>query len=281
MSNIKGCCKNSMFKSFFYPFFFVVFALCLFSSCKTVKPTAYFQTLNRDTAISQFMDTSLESKIVKNDVLAITVSSLNKMEDALYNESSLSSTVVSGSYSPVSSQNTSSGQGYVVDVNGNIQLHNIGKLHVEGLTRKQLKDTLEISLLPYLKDPIITVNFLNKRVTILGEVIKPQVLQIQEERISLLDALSLSGDVTMNALKRDILVIRTTPQGKTFKHVNLENESIFRDSNWYYLQSEDIVYVEPNLRKLINQDRRTRLQVGLSITSIALTVILLIVQLTH
>jgi polysaccharide export outer membrane protein len=110
---------------------------------------------------------------------------------------------------------------------------------------------------------------------------KPQVLQIQEEKIPLLDVLSLTGDVTPNALKRDILIVRTTPNGKTFKHVNLENESIFRDSNWYYLQSEDIVYVEPNLRKLINQDRRARLQVALSITSIALTVLVLIVQLTH
>ena len=273
--------RYSVFKKYFCTFLFVVFALCLFSSCRIVRPTAYFQTLDKDTSINQFVSKDLESKIVKNDILAISVSSLNKMEDEYYNGASISSSSSSGSSSAVSSGTTSRGQGYVVDIDGNIQIHNLGKLHVEGMTRKQLKDSLETSLLPYLKDPIVTVNFSNRRITILGEILKPQVIDMQEEQMSLLDVLALSGDVTPNALKKNILVIRTTPKGKTFKHMNLENESLFKDSSWYYLQSGDIVYVEPNIKKLMDEERIARIQQDVAITSIVITILVLIIEVSR
>lgn len=237
-----------------------------------IKPTAYFQTLNRDTSIDRFVSKDLESKIIKNDLLSINVSSLNKAEDEYYNGIALQG--VSAVSSP-----TNAPSNYLVDLEGNIQIHNLGTMHVEGMTRKELKDSLEINLSPYLKDPIVKVSFLNRRITVLGEVDRPQVLDMQAEQMPLLDVLALSGDVTINALKKDILVIRTTPKGKTFKHVNLENGSIFKDSSWYNLQSGDIVYVEPNLRKLINQDRNARIQQALSITSIFLSIIILVLQL--
>jgi len=272
----------SAFKNYFYLFSFIIIALCLFSSCRIVRPTAYFQTLNRDTSINQFVSKDLESKIVKNDILAISVSSLNKIEDEYYNGSSLSSSSSSGSSSSeVSSGSTSKGQGYAVDLDGNIQIHNLGKLHVEGMTRKQLKDSLEIDLLPYLKDPIVTINFSNRRITILGEIQKPQVIQMQEEQMSLLDILALSGDITLNALKKNILVVRTTPKGKTFKHMDLENESVFKDSSWYYLQSGDIVYVEPNIKKMVDEQRIARFQQDAGIISLLLTTIVLVLEITR
>jgi polysaccharide biosynthesis/export protein len=268
------CCRFSMSGIFFYPLSFIVFVLCLFSSCGIVKPTAYFQTLNRDTSINKFVSKDMESKIVKNDLLSINVSSLNKTEDEFYNGSALQGSATLGAPANPPSN-------YMVDLEGNIQIHNLGKIHVEGMTRKELKDSLEIDLLPYLKDPIVKVSFLNRRITILGEISKPQVIDMQAEQMPLLEALASSGDVTLNALKKDVLIIRTTPNGKTFKHVNLENASIFKDSSWYNLQSGDIVYVEPNLKKLITQDRNTRLQQALSITSIFLSIIILVLQLSR
>jgi polysaccharide export outer membrane protein len=273
--------RFSVFKNYFCPFLFVVFAFCLFSSCRIVRPTAYFQTLNKDTSINQFVSKDMESKIVKNDILAISVSSLNKVEDEYYNGASMSSSSSSGSSSSEVSGSTSKGQGYAVDLQGNIQIHNLGKLHVEGMTRKQLEDSLEIALLPYLKDPIVTVNFSNRRVTVLGEISKPQVIEMQEEQMSLLDLLAISGDVTPNALKKNILIIRTTAKGKTLKHMNLENESLFKDSSWYYLQSGDIVYVEPNIKKLINEQRIARVQQDVAISSIILTILVLIIEVSR
>lgn len=277
-------CKFSTFR-FFYPLFIIAFALCLFSSCKIIKPTAYFASISKDTAINQFVDKDMESKIVKNDLLGISVSSLNKIEDEFYNVSSLSSSPLTtgpSSGTGAASQSTTHGSGYTVDIDGNIEMHNLGKIHVEGMTRRQLKDSLENKLLPFLKDPIVGVSFLNRRVTVLGEVAKPQVLDLQEEQMSLLDALAMTGDVTPYALKRNILVVRQTQTGKIFKHINLEDQSLFADSShWYYLQSGDVVYVEPNLRKMINEQRQLRTQQTLSIGIAILSVLLVTYEVTH
>jgi polysaccharide export outer membrane protein len=274
-------CKFPMSR-FFYPLFVLAFALCLFSSCRIVKPTAYFASISKDTTINQFVDKSLESKIVKNDLLGISISSLNKIEDEFYNISSLSSSPLPIATSGASTQSTTSGSGYSVDVNGNIEIHNLGKIHVEGMTRKQLKDSLENELLPFLKDPIVSVSFLNRRVTVLGNVVKPQVLDLQEEQMSLLDALAMTGDVTPYALKNNVLIIRQTQTGKTFKHINLEDQSLFADSShWYYLQSGDVVYVEPNLRKMINEQRQLRTQQTLSITIAILSLLVVAYEVAH
>ena len=272
------CRSFSIFRNYFYPLSLIAFGLCLFSSCRIVKPTAYFKTIDKDSTINQFITKDIESKIVKNDKLEISISSLNKLEDDLYNVSAVASSSSSGSTTGGQSASTSShGAGYTVDIDGNIQIHNIGKMHVEGMTRKQLKDSLQISLLPYLKDPIVTIDFLNRRITVLGEVEKPQVVELQEEKMSLLDALALSGDVTPHALKNNILIVRETPDGKIFKHLNLEDESLFKSSSsWYYLQSGDIVYVEPDIKKLISEQRAIRNQqlasIILSIASLSLVI---------
>jgi polysaccharide export outer membrane protein len=280
------CCRSFVFKNCFYPLSLVVLVLCLFSSCRVIKPTAYFKTLNRDTTVSHFIDSNIESKIVKNDLLSISVSSLNKLEDELYNVSSLSSSTSSGSTlgsgTSSGSVSTSRGQGYTVDLEGNIQIHNLGKIHVEGLTRKQLKDMLEIDLLPYLKDPIVTIGFLNRRITVLGEVLRPQVIELQGEQMSLLDAIAVSNDVTPNALKNNILIIRETPNGKIFKHINLEDESIFTNSSpWYNLQSGDVVYVEPDIKKIASQQRMIRDQQIVSFTLAAASLALIIYEISR
>ncbi|HXB12616.1 MAG TPA: polysaccharide biosynthesis/export family protein [Bacteroidia bacterium] len=238
--------------------------------------------MSRDTTINQFVDKNLESKIVTNDLLGISVSSLNKMEDEFYNISSLSSTSENGTSSSVSSGSITHGNGYTVDIDGNIEIHNLGKMHAEGMTRKQLKDSLENKLLPFLKDPIVTVSFLNRRITVLGEVVKPQVLDLQEEQMPLLDALAMTGDVTPNALKKNILVIRQTPTGKTFKHINLEDQSLFADSShWYYLQSGDVVYVEPNLRKMIREQQALKNQQTFTIGIAIISLLLLTYEITR
>jgi polysaccharide export outer membrane protein len=273
MSNIMQS-RLSAFKGFFYPSCFILLALCAFSSCRVDKPTAYFRTLNKDTTIKKFVDSSLESKIVNNDALSISISSLNRNEDLFYNSIATSNSLTESS--------TGSKQGYAVDLDGNIQIHNLGKIHVVGLTRKQLKDSLEFKLQPYLKDPIVTVNFTNRRITILGEIGRPQVIEMQDEKIPLLDAIALSEDVSKYALKNDFLVIRDGPAGKIFKHVNLEDGSLFsKSSNWYYLQSGDIVYAEPNLKKQYHEAIAARNQQLVTVVLAAASLVLIALNIIH
>jgi polysaccharide export outer membrane protein len=180
-----------------------------------------------------------------------------------------------GGTSPTGAGSSGSSGGYLVDAQGNIQLHKLGLIHAEGMTRAELKNKIQKDIEPYLKDPVVTVRYLNHRVSVLGEVSRPGVIQMPEERLSVLEVLSTSGDVTPFARRNNILVIRETANGKELKRLNLEDHSIFT-SEWYYLQPDDVVYVEPNEKKL-NEEKRNKTQqtVGLILSGVSLAVIIL------
>ena len=245
----------------------ILFSIFFFSSCTATKNAYYFKSLSKDTSINSLVNKKSDSKIRKNDMLAISISSLNKEEDAVYNAPSFS---FSGGAAGSASSN-----GYQVDVNGNIQLHKLGVMQVEGMTRKELKEKIQTGLLPYLKDPVVTIRYSNRRVTILGEVARPQVLQMPEEQLSLLEVLGSSGDVTPFARRDNILIIRESGSGKQFKRINLEDHSIFT-SEWYYLQPDDVVYVEPNDKKINEENRNKRNQtISMALSGLSVAIIIL------
>ena len=238
-----------------------------FSSCTTTKTTYYFKTLQKDQVIPSNINKMEELKIRKNDLLSINISSLNRDEDLTYNAPSVS-------FGSGGQSGTSSG-GYLVDAMGNIQLHKSGLLHAEGMTRASLKEKIQKDLAPYLKDPVVTVRYLNHRVTILGEVSKPQVVQMPEEHISLLELLGISGDVTQFARRDNILIIRETDNGKQSKRINMEDHSVL-GSEWYWLQPGDVVYVEPNDKKIKDESiakRNQTISIALSALSVAIIIL--------
>jgi polysaccharide export outer membrane protein len=235
-------------------------------SCTTTKNSYYFKTIPKDTSFSTSNNTVADTKIHKADLLSINISSLNREEDLVYNAPAIS---MSGGVTG------SSSSGYLVDDQGNIQVHRIGIIHAEGMTRHELKDKIQTGLTPYLKDVVVTVRYLNHRITVLGEVAKPTVIPMPEERLSLLEALGTGGDVTVFAKRNNILIIRETDKGKETKRINLEDHSILT-SDWYWLQPNDVVYVEPNDKK-VNEENRSRRQqtisIGLSALSIAIVIL--------
>ena len=242
----------------------VFLSAALFSSCAISKPTYIFKDIKKDTVIQGFKDADVELKIQKNDLLNLTISSLNPAEDLLFNSSM------------ATGKSDAGGAGYLVSNEGNIYMHKLGTLMVAGMTNKELKSKLEKDLLPFLKDPIVNVSFANHFITIMGEAGSSQKLNIPAQKISIIDALALSGHVTANATLRDVMVIRETEGAKQFKHLNLENASIIT-SPWYYLQPKDILVVSPNEEKMFAEARRTRnLQVYttfVSVLSIALIIL--------
>ncbi|WP_301930455.1 polysaccharide biosynthesis/export family protein [Ferruginibacter sp.] len=227
----------------------IFLAAALLSSCAITKPTYIFKDIKKDTTIQGFIDSNIELKIQKEDLLNLSISSLNPAEDALFN--SAMGTMATGGKSDAG------GIGYLVTSEGNINIHKLGIVPVAGLTLKQVKNKLEKDLLPYLKDPIVNVSFANHFITIMGEAGSSQKLNVPTEKISLIDALALSGRVTNNGTLQDVMVIRETDGAKQFKHLNLENASIFT-SPWYYLQPKDILVVNPNEEKIYREARRTR-----------------------
>jgi polysaccharide biosynthesis/export protein len=218
----------------------------LSTACVNTKNSTYFvdqpdAVLEATTAVPQVI-------INKNDLLGISVSSLNPNASAVFNTPTVSTSA------------TQHQPEYIVNADGNIQFPLLGVIKAEGLTLEQLRAQLEKSLTDkkLLVDPIVTVRHMNFKVTVLGEVSKPTVIDVRNEKISLLEALGLAGDITIYGKKENVLVIREENRKKVIKHLNLNSSELF-NSPYYYLRSNDVVYVEANKNKIATSTRTFQL----------------------
>lgn len=213
-------------------FISIIALIILVASCSAPKKNyLYFQNLQKDTILHNIVTKNYDLKIQKNDLLGITIASLSP-DIAFYN----------------APQNTDgSSNGYHVDESGNINFVKLGMLHVEGMTRKELKTMLEKELVPYLKDVVVSVGFLNRHITLMGAV-SPHVLPITDDNMTILDALASSGDIGAKGRIDNILVIRDTGTAKAFKRLTLKDNSIFY-SPYFYVKPNDVIYVEPTIVK--------------------------------
>ena len=215
-----------------------IFSIVLLPSCTSTKNTTYFQGIPKDTTLNNLVSKNFEPKIQNGDLLGITVASLSPDNTAIYN-------------APQNAEGPLTG--YEVDENGNIEFIKLGTLHVAGMSRKELKEELEKKLIPYLAQSVVAVSFLNRHVTMMGAV-SPQVLPMPNSSMTILDVLAASGDIGEKGKTNNILVIREKGNSKEFKRLNLTDESIFY-SPYFYLQPNDIVYVEPVKIKSENSTR--------------------------
>lgn len=256
----------------------IICFIAFYSSCAPVQKVVYFENLERDTTLRIFVNDSLELKIRKNDLLSINIISPDPISTPLFN--GVQNVSLSSSESPSAGTAGSAGpsNGYLVDNQGNIVMYKLGTIHVEGMTRTELKEQLQRDLAPYLKDAVITIRFLNNHISILGEVTRPGVLSMPTEKISLLDAIAQSGDLTITGRRDNILVIRETTEGKQFKRLNLNDNSIFH-SPFYYLKPDDIVYVEPTESKIKSTTQTQQIvSYALSGVTILITILSLLLR---
>lgn len=225
----------------------------LLSSCASNKKTVYFS--DQQDAVLKSANLPAKNVIQANDLLSIAVTSLNPAATEIFNKpnnSYVSSTGLGGI-------NLSS-PGYLVSDEGMIQFPVLGDLKIAGLTTNELrlKITNELVGRKLLVDPIVIVRQLNFKVSILGEVSRPTVVNVPSEKISLLEALGLAGDITIYGRKDNVMVIREEDGVKKIKRLNLNSSEIF-GSEYYYLKSNDIVYVETNKAKVAGSTRTSQL----------------------
>ena len=229
-----------------------VVVLC--TSCASSKKVVYLQDVVP--LKQQDIEQKYEVYVHNDDLLAIMVNSKNPELALPFNMPMVSYQLGSGS--------TNSGSqrvlGYLVDGNGDIDFPILGKLHVAGLTRMQLTEMIKQRLIEgdLIKDPIVTVQFLNYKVSVMGEVNRPGSFNISGDRITLLEALSRAGALTIYGRRDRVAVIREKDGKRTILMHDLRSSDIF-NSPCYYLQQNDIVYVEPNKAKAeqtdINQNK--------------------------
>ena len=230
--------------------FILMAMLILMGACSGTKKVAYFQ--NIDTLSLAASRGLYDAKIMPKDMLTITVITTNPAASAPFN---LSVSNMVGAGGELSSGSTGSLQGYLVDNDGNINFPVVGSLHVSGLTKTACEDLIKEKVKPYLaatENPIVTVRMASYRVTITGEVNSPGVKPVSTEKMSIVEALAQAGDLTIYGKRDNVLLIREDATGEKHAHrLNLNDANII-NSPYYYLQQNDIVYVEPNSVKAKN-----------------------------
>jgi polysaccharide export outer membrane protein len=228
-------------------YLYIVLFLIAFSqtACVSNKRLTYFNGLNDSTF--HLVAKTFEPTIQKGDILYIGVTSANPVESAVFNSVN---SIVSQS-GGVSTLPVSTTPGQLITDEGVIKLPTIGNINALGKTTRQLSKDIEAFISPYLKDPLVTVRFMNFKVTILGEVARPGVININNERITILEALGQAGDLTAYSKRENILLIRDSAGIQQTHRFNMTDKSLFAKP-YYFLKPNDVIYVEANSVKSIS-----------------------------
>lgn len=254
----------------------VTSALLLAASCAPVKDIAYFQ--DRATDSPEKIDQHGGIVIQPKDMISIVVSSRNPELAAIFN--------LGGSSSSQSGAQSGSQLGYMVDNDGYIDFPILGMIKVAGMTRQEVARTIKDMLLKkgFLNDAVVTVEFMNFKVSVLGEVNSPGTYTIEGDKVTVLQALSLAGDLTIYGKRGNVTVMREMDGQRTFYNIDLCSVDLFK-SPAYNLQQNDIIYVEPSQEKAKQStidDKNLRMtSIAISSGSILISIATLIVNLVR
>ncbi|MDT0677699.1 polysaccharide biosynthesis/export family protein [Autumnicola musiva] len=243
----------------------VLVVLMSMASCVSSRNATYFN-LNKDSVYKSEIE-NIEPIIQKNDLLSISVSSLNPEASEMFNIPNLSATQTS-----TATGSTAQASGYLVDQDGIIRFPFLGKIEAAGKTKKALREEIESELeeQKLLVDPIVNIRYLNYKVSVLGEVNNPSVITIPDEEVTILEALGLAGDMTLYAKRDNVLLLREENDIKKIFTLDLTTDEIF-NSQYYQLKSGDVIYVEANKSKIASTSRATQwLPVIVSTLSLAI-----------
>ena len=247
---------------------FLIVISSLLSSCKQTKNIAYYQ--NIDTLQTE-NSPKFQSMIQEDDLLLIIVSAEDPEAAAPFNLELVNLPTVIGQANAVGQKQH---QLYLVDNNAEIDFPVLGKLKVGGKSKEEFTNTLKEKIKKYVNNPIVNVRIMNYKVSVQGEVTRPGSYTINSERITLPEALSLAGDLTIYGKRNNIVVVREKNGKKTIGRVDL-TKSDFINSPFYYLSQNDLVYVEPNNAKANSSTFNQNIPVWISLSSVLISLVLL------
>lgn len=235
----------------------------IMSSCGSRKSMVYMQP--DSTAINSIYEQHIPT-IQSNDILTISVSAADPKATLPFN--------LMNTFSASMTANTDLAMRptYTVDQEGNIYFPVLGKIKLAGLTRLDAIKVLKEKLSNYIVDPGVNMNFTNFRVSVLGEVARPGSFILPTERVTVLEALGMAGDMTIRGIRNNVLVIREINGEKTMSRLDLTKQDVL-NSPYYYLAQNDVVYVEPNKAQINNSKLGANTNIIISIAGLLITVI--------
>lgn len=244
--------------------------VALLSSCASSSKIIYLKDASQ--LNQQEIETKYDLHIKKDDMLSIIVNCKEPELAAPFNMQ-LSPAAFTGNNQVSNSYGTGSPQGFLVDSNGEIDYPIFGKMKVEGLTRMELAEKIQNLLEEngYIQNPVVNIKMINFKVSVLGEVTKPGVLKVDSERITLFEAISQAGDLTVYGRRHNVKVIREENGNRKVTEIDLGDPTLMY-SPFYYLQQNDLVYVEPNKAKASQASYSAFWGTIISVLSLATTV---------
>ena len=247
-----------------------VFVLCIFMllfSCKTPKDVTYLQDIDKLTkeqlaAMSQVYSAT----ICEDDLLTITVTAQDPRVVVPFNPP----TFAFSSQGETGVNTQQQLQTYLVDKEGKINFPVLGRIQAANLSKHELSMFLQDEIGKYVKDVMVNIQIINYKISVIGEVNRPGSLNIRNDRVSILDAIAQSGDLTINGNRKNILITRNNNGTPEIGRIDLTDPSVFA-SPYYYLQQNDVIYVEPNDAKKRNANYSSAQQYTLTIVSTIMT----------
>ena len=241
----------------------LILFILLYSSCAERRNLVYFSNLAKHTGSEKLEDQSV--KIQPNDLLRISVTSLNKESNVLFASNAQNN---NNSYGYVQEPS-----GYRVSNRGEVNFPVTGYFKLDGLTITQAEDSLAKKLNKYVSNAIVDIQILNFKITVIGEVNRPSSFTVAGDHINLLEALGMAGDMTAYGKRENVLIIREQNGQRVMKRLNLNQENTLT-SPFFTLKQNDIVYVEPDKSKAIEYSPNTRLMpiVIASISAVAVLI---------
>jgi len=246
--------------------FLTIIIAFIVTSCANKKDILYYQDIQNN---AKDQITYLASNVQINDILYIKVSAIIPESAEPFN---LPTTV--GVNSNIETYKI---QGYLVSQEGNIIFPLLGKVNVVGKSTEEVQELLAKMLTDngYIKDPTVSVRIINSKVTVLGEVKSPGTYAFDEQNISLNQAIGYAGDLTINGVRKDVLLIREVNGVRTYIHLDLTSSDWFK-SPYYYVKQNDVIIVNPNGAKVMASGYLSNIATTMSILTFGLTVYLLL-----
>lgn len=259
------------------------------SSCTTPKDIAYFQDVTHGEMIQPLERNDI--KVRPEDKLSIVVSTQDPALSSMFNLVTTQNRIGSGSSGGTLGGSSAGGSGqtslYTVDAEGDITFPVLGRLHVAGMNRTQLSKYIEteIKSRELVKDPIVTVDFANTGISVLGEVKSPGRIEFNKDHVTIIEAIAMAGDIAPDGMRQNVTVMREGPNGQqTVYKVDLTDMRLLAQSPVYYMQQNDVIYVEPNDKAKRNTTPNGNSPFTpafwFSIASFALTIGTLVISLT-
>lgn len=270
---------NNLYKKSGLFYFFALFSVLLISSCGTPQNVIYFSDLDSSNVSSIPVAKFKEPLIQTDDILSINIQTLEIEAPPGLNQTSITGTGTTSS--PSSSEDRSSAKegaaasGFLVDEDGNVEIPMIGTIKLAGLTTNQARELVRTKAAKYYKEPTVQVRFANYKVTILGEVTRPSTYTVPYKKVTVLDAISMAGDLTIYGKRENVLLMRENGDHKDVVRLDL-NSSTLMASQYYYLKQNDIIYVQPSKAKSSanNAARVQLITIAISIATLLTTLLI-------